>query len=86
MKPKSRKRTTLRWLRPSDRALDVLVAILPLRLKIEMMRPVQYGTRSIAATGEVLSMSVLFLALDMTLSGISLSQAMVPSFPVEVRH
>lgn len=31
-------------------------------------------------------MSVLFLALDMTLSGISLSQAMVPPFPVEVRH
>lgn len=49
-----------------------------------MMRPVQYGTRLIAATGEVLRLSVLFLTLNMALSGISLSQAMVPSFPIEL--
>ena len=37
----------------------------------------------IAATGEILRFSVLFLAMGMTLSGVSLSQAMAQSFPTE---
>ena len=37
----------------------------------------------IAETGEILRFSVLFLAMGMTLSGVSLSQAMAQSFPTE---
>ena len=46
--------------------------------------PAQYGIPLIAATGEVLRLRVQFLVMGMTLSGVSLSQAMGPSFPVEL--
>ncbi len=47
------------------------------------MKPAQYGMPLIAETGEILRFSVLFLAMGMTLSGVSLSQAMAQSFPTE---
>ena len=49
-----------------------------------MMKPAQYGMPLIAATGEALRLSALYLAMGATLSGVSLSQAMAQSFPTEL--
>lgn len=49
-----------------------------------MMRPAPYGMPFLTATGEVLRLSVLFLATGMTLSGVIPPQAMAQSFPTEL--